>query len=245
MHGTPPSGGQNPEDASPAGSSEGARARRLSPEHRRTMIVEQAAEFFASHGPAASTRDLARALGVTQALLYRYFPSKDALVREVYRERFAARWNPQWTQALRRPGAPLQERLTDFMAAYIDRLDAADYRLWMRAALEGWSFAALYHDDLHANVLLPIVAELRQEAGIRAIAELPAMYGEIEVAAALHGSLTFLRIRRDVYRAPMPPEIGPAIGLHVASFLPGALQQIRALHGGQAPPALTVPPLAG
>jgi hypothetical protein len=31
------------------------------------------------------TRDLARRLGVTQPLLYRYFPSKDDLIKEVYR----------------------------------------------------------------------------------------------------------------------------------------------------------------
>ena len=226
------------------GSGDAAPRRRMAPGDRRAMILEQAAEFFASNGPAASTRALAQALGVTQALLYRYFPSKDALVRAVYRERFAARWDPSWSSLLHAPGRTLQDRLTTFFGAYMDRLSAPDYRLWMRAALEGWSFASLYHADLVENVLLPIVAELRAEAGLQTLAERPAMYGELETVFNIHGALTFLRIRRDIYGAPVHPDAAAATALHVAVFLPGALAQMRALHEGGAAATMTVPPLA-
>ncbi|MGE0154919.1 MAG: TetR/AcrR family transcriptional regulator [Reyranellaceae bacterium] len=223
---------------------EDLRRRRMAPSDRRSMILEQAAEFFASNGPAASTRALAKALGITQALLYRYFPSKEALVRAVYQERFGQRWNPAWSELLRDRARPLAERLEIFFISYIDRLGPADYRLWMRAALEGWSFAGLYHRDLVEHVLTPIAGELRHEAGLPELRQRPACYGEMELIGNLHGALTFLRIRRDIYGAPVHPDTAALVRLNVAIFLPGALQQMRALHQPDAPASLTGPPLS-
>ncbi len=225
------------------GEPEENRRRRMAPSDRRSMILERAAEFFASHGPAASTRALARAAGITQALLYRYFPSKEALVSAVYQERFARRWDPAWSALLRDRTRPLETRLADFFEVYIGRLSAPDYRLWIRAALEGWSFARLYHTDLVEHVLTPIVAELRHEAELPPLEERPAMYGELEIVFSLHGALTFLRIRRDIYGAPVHPDTQAALHLHVGVFLPGALRQIRLLHRPEVSPALTGPPL--
>lgn len=220
------------------------RRRRMAPADRRSMILEQAAEFFASNGPAASTRALARALGITQALLYRYFPSKEALVRAVYQERFGDRRDPAWIETLQDRTRPLDERLVEFFASYIDRLSPPDYRLWMRAALEGWSFARFYHQDLVEHVFMPIIAELRHKAELEGFEAQPVMYGELEIAFNLLGALTFVRIRRDIYGAPVHPDIKAAIRLHVAIFLPGAVQQIGVLHRADAPSSLTVPPLS-
>lgn len=220
------------------------RRRRMAPGDRRSMILQQAAEFFATNGPAASTRALAKALGITQALLYRYFPSKEALVRAVYQERFGARWNPSWGELLRDRTQPLQQRLEGFFLAYLDRLSPPDYRLWMRAALEGWSFARLYQNDLVELVLTPIVGELRHEAALPDLDAHPVLYGELELAGALHGSLTFLRVRRDIYSAPVHVDMRVLTRLHVAIFLPGVLQQMRLLHQPGAPTALTGPPLS-
>ncbi|WP_455722275.1 TetR family transcriptional regulator [Xanthobacter autotrophicus] len=60
--------------------------RRLSPAERERDIVAGAVAFFAEHGFDGATRDLARRLGITQPLLYRYFPGKDALLDRVYQE---------------------------------------------------------------------------------------------------------------------------------------------------------------
>jgi AcrR family transcriptional regulator len=69
--------------ASPKG--DRTKQKRLSPDDRRKEFVAKATEFFADEGFDGGTRDLARRLGVTQPLLYRYFPSKDDLIKEVYR----------------------------------------------------------------------------------------------------------------------------------------------------------------
>jgi AcrR family transcriptional regulator len=57
---------------------------RLNGEERRVSIVESARPLFAAKGfYGTSVRDIARAAHVSEALLYRHFPSKDALYKEV------------------------------------------------------------------------------------------------------------------------------------------------------------------
>ena len=51
---------------------------------RRATIVEEAAELYASRGFArASVADLADRVGTSKALIYHYFPSKEAILFEV------------------------------------------------------------------------------------------------------------------------------------------------------------------
>jgi AcrR family transcriptional regulator len=53
---------------------------RLSAAERRRDIVEAVRDVFADKGfDGTTTRELARAAGVSEALLYRYFPSKESL----------------------------------------------------------------------------------------------------------------------------------------------------------------------
>ena len=58
--------------------------RRLRPEQRRALIVEAAAAEFGRSGHRdARMEDIARAAGVTKAVLYDHFPNKGALHAEV------------------------------------------------------------------------------------------------------------------------------------------------------------------
>lgn len=60
------------------------RRRRESPALRREQIIEAAQGAFAELGYAgASTKDIARRSGLTEGLLYHYFPSKAELLRAV------------------------------------------------------------------------------------------------------------------------------------------------------------------
>ena len=60
--------------------------RRLTPEARERQIVEGAVAYFAEVGLDGHTRELARRLGITQPLLFRYFPTKAALIERIYEE---------------------------------------------------------------------------------------------------------------------------------------------------------------
>src|SRR5690348_3582031 len=60
------------------------RRRRLKPEQRRELIVRAAADEFGRNGHrAARMEDIARAAGVTKAVVYDHFPSKGELHAEV------------------------------------------------------------------------------------------------------------------------------------------------------------------
>ncbi len=60
---------------------------RLPAKERRSIILENARAIFAQCGyEAARTQDIARQSGVSEALMYRHFPSKEVLYRAVLRE---------------------------------------------------------------------------------------------------------------------------------------------------------------
>src|SRR5512141_3342855 len=93
-------------------------ARRLGRPERERQIVDGAIRFFAERGFEGNTRELATRLGVTQPLLYRYFPTKQDLVERVYREVFLRRWDPAWEALLADRSRPLGERLREIYRSY-------------------------------------------------------------------------------------------------------------------------------
>ena len=66
---------------------------RLSGPEREKHIALEAVHYFAEVGFGGDTRELAKRLGVTQSLLYKYFPNKEALINRVYEEVYLGRWN--------------------------------------------------------------------------------------------------------------------------------------------------------
>jgi AcrR family transcriptional regulator len=108
-----------------------AKQRRLSPDERRREFVAKATEFFSEEGFGGGTRALARRLGVTQPLLYRYHPSKDDLIKEVYRTVYLDPLETGWEKLLTDRSRPLRDRL-EFYRSYTDAIFT---RKWLRIYL--------------------------------------------------------------------------------------------------------------
>src|ERR1700721_1192492 len=96
--------------------------KRLSPDDRRKEFVAKATEFFSEEGFGGGTRDLARRLGVTQPLLYRYFPSKDDLIKEVYRTVYLEPLDTGWEKLLANRPGPIPARRREFYNAYTEAI---------------------------------------------------------------------------------------------------------------------------
>jgi AcrR family transcriptional regulator len=65
-------------------------ARRLDREARRRQILSTALSCFAERGfSGTTTRELAQRVGITEAALYRYFPSKESLYAAILDEKMA------------------------------------------------------------------------------------------------------------------------------------------------------------
>ena len=77
-----------------------AKRRRLPPSERRQQIVDGAVAFFAKVGLEGKTRDLAKHLGITQSLLFKYFENKEALIEAVYAQVYIDRLSPEWPRRL-------------------------------------------------------------------------------------------------------------------------------------------------
>ena len=61
---------------------------RMTAEDRRGQILRGAMELFAEKGfRGATTREIARHLGISEALMFKYFPSKEALYRAIIQKR--------------------------------------------------------------------------------------------------------------------------------------------------------------
>ena len=55
-------------------------------EQRREELVDAAMRVFAEHGPAAATTEIAKEAGISQAYVFRLFPTKEELFAAVTRE---------------------------------------------------------------------------------------------------------------------------------------------------------------
>ncbi|KMO27481.1 TetR family transcriptional regulator [Methylobacterium tarhaniae] len=196
--------------------------RRLSPAQREEEIVRAAIGFFAEFGFEGQTRELARRLNVTQPLLYRYFPTKEALVERVYQEVFLRRWNPFWEETIRDTSRPLRERLVAFYTDYASVILTYEWvRLFMFAGLKGLDFNTRYLDLLRERIFPLIVAQIRDELGRPSIVEQPVSDLEIEAIWSLHAGIFYLGMRKYVYDLPVD-DIAAVVAMKVRLFLDGA-----------------------
>ncbi|NKB58407.1 MAG: TetR family transcriptional regulator [Alphaproteobacteria bacterium] len=202
---------------------------------RKARIIQDAARHFAANGFAATTRELAADMGITQALLYRYFSSKEDLIDQVFQTVFIDRWKPEWDDILADRTLTPSARLIRFYEGFLGSVSYVSLRLFMRSALDGMNFPERYTFSLNDRVLTPVIAGLRDAAGLPNFQERPFFDEERELTVMLHGSLVFTRIRKFIYDTPLPDDAGPMVALHVETYLPGALQHLKRLHT-QAPP---------
>jgi len=201
--------------------------RRLPREERERQIVAAAVRFFAEVGFEGQTRALAERLGVTQPLLYRYFPDKEKLIERVYEEVYLSRFKPEWETLIRDRGRPLVERLTAFYSDYARTIFTYEWvRIFMFAGLKDVNINARYLELVRSRILTPICQELR------ATAELPADTApdpaEVEAAWGLHGGVFYLGIRQFIYHLPVPEDLDAVIARQVRTFIEGAPAVLRA-----------------
>ncbi len=203
-------------------------ARRLAPEDRERQIVDQAIAHFTRHGFAGSTRELAREIGVTQPLLYRYFPSKQALIERVYAEVF--QWNPAWDTGLADRSVPLQQRLHRFYADYARViLQERWIRIFLFAGLAREGINDTYLARLRRQVFLPLLAELRAACCVPEPASAAVLEAEIELVWSLHASIFYLGVRKWIYGLRLPRDLDAVVRRQVDTFLHGAPAVLRAL----------------
>jgi AcrR family transcriptional regulator len=207
------------------------RRRRLDPEDREREIVDGAVAFFAEVGFDGGLRDLAKRLGITHQNLFRYFPTKEALIERVYKEIYLSRWQPEWEYILHDPTKPFDQRLIAFYESYLPAIFRYDWvRIFVFAGLKGVGISQRYLELIQKRVVEPVAVELRRSAGLAEQGTRPLSADELEIAWGLHGELFYLAIRRWVYDMETPDDLGPIIRAAVVRFLDGAPAAMRAVN---------------
>jgi AcrR family transcriptional regulator len=198
-----------------------AKQKRLSPDDRRKEFVAKATEFFSEEGFNGGTRDLARRLGVTQPLLYRYFPSKDDLIKEVYRTVYLEPLDTGWEKLLADRSRPIRDRLQEFYSAYTDVIFTRKWlRIYLYSGLKGLDINRWYVGVVRDKILTRIIRECRHEVGLPAQSKPSA--SELEMAWVFHGGIFYYGVRKYIYESPVLEDkeqmISNALDAYLAGF---------------------------
>jgi AcrR family transcriptional regulator len=223
--------------------SAGASARpgraRLAPEARERLILDEAIRYFSDVGFGGQTRELSRRLGITQPLLYRYFPSKRALVERVYQEVFLGRWDQEWERLIENRAIPLRDRLIEFYRRYTKVIFRPEWiRLYMYSGLTGAGFNKRYVARLEKLILHRICVELRHDLGAPGPDQAPISPDELEIVWCMHSGIFYYGIRKFIYRIRVHPDPLRVIALAVDETLEATPSMLRRLlHANEARPA--------
>ena len=210
--------------------------RRENAQRREEQIVKAAIRFFAEVGFGGQTRELAHRIGITQPLLYRYFPSKERLIERVYREVYLRRWNPEWETLLADRSLPLAERLTQFYRAYARAIFNYEWvRIFVFSGMRGVSINRRYLRIIRERLLKPICREIRAEAGLPDFAAVPLTSAELELAWSLHGGFFYMAVRKWIYRLPIPKDLDGTIAREAKAFAWGAPGVVKEILAGLRP----------
>jgi AcrR family transcriptional regulator len=133
---------------------------RLDSDERRKAIVQAAVPLFARKGFAGTTtRELAEAAGISEALLFRHFPSKELLYREIVR--LGCEGDPALEQLdAAQPSTKTLVGMVRFMVRHFLLGDEADcgafdsrLRLALHSFLEDGDFARQLFETLAERVI--------------------------------------------------------------------------------------------
>jgi AcrR family transcriptional regulator len=190
---------------------------------RAEQILRGAVSFFAEHGFSGQTRELAHELGISKGLLYRYFPSKEALIERVYEKWFADYWDPGWEAIIHDRTHPLETRLLQLYHDYVRVIYNDVYvRLFMHSALKRLPYHARFVALSRSQLYTAIAAELRFDHALPRLADVPMTEFEGELIWAMHATVFQLGQRRWVYNLPVPEDIDVQMAARVHAYIASA-----------------------
>lgn len=188
----------SPSESLKPGMTMNATRKRLSTGERERQILDGAIRFFSERGLGGQLRDLAKEIGVTHALLYHYFPTKQALIDRVYVELFEGLWKPEWERMLDDPKVDTQTKMTRFYCDYAHGILARDFvRIMVFSGLSDHYIPDRFFELLRGRLFPRLIRETRRHCGVSSRAK--PTDRELEFLMGLHGGIFYIGIRRSIY----------------------------------------------
>lgn len=192
----------------------------MPPDKRKILIMRGAVKYFAEVGPEGQTRELAKRLGITQSLLFKYFPSKDDLISCVYEYVYVRQWDAAWEKLIGDQSATLDQRLMAFYAEYLETFYHHD-------TIRLYFYIAMRNPTIHRNYIRMIKHKI-----IDVVArQICALYGvapdgstearAVELVWGLHSKILDIAIRRFIYGLPQATPLPTLLAELVHAFILG------------------------
>lgn len=197
-------------------------------DQRRQMILSESLKFFAEHGFEADTRTLARQIGISQSLIYRYFRTKDALIDSVYERIYRSRWKPEWKRGLMDRNIDLDQRLKRFYKSYLSTFDEYEWiRISVFSGLKGNNLVGRYFSSVVERVIGLIALELRHECELKNLRKDQLADFDLELAWNLHAAVIYVLMRRYVFNLTTSSNNDALVDQAVDQLLPGTLKMLK------------------
>src|SRR5262245_35007192 len=195
--------------------------RRLSASERRAQILRAGAQCFGTRGfRGTTTRDIAAAVGITEAALYRHFSGKEAIYAAILDERISA---PDFLAHLE-PAAKAADDTAVFTGLARSVLDAVEadpsfLRLLLYSGLEGHEMARPFQEVRIRSVRSFLSAYIARRIQARGFRKIDASLAARAFVGMLMGHL----IVRQVFghREPVEPTSNEVAETFVSIFLDG------------------------
>jgi AcrR family transcriptional regulator len=185
---------------------------------RQANLIAAATTLFAARGfRGTTTKEIAKAAGVSEALLFKYFPTKRALYAAILAEK--ANLNALVGAIDEVARKRDDERLFSLIASYRIRpgADPTMLRLLLFSGLEGHELAEMFFRKQHRVIndyLAGYIQTRIQEGAFRPVDPLLA-------ARAFIGMVVHHRLLHEIYRIPMHRSHEDTVATYVELFLKG------------------------
>ncbi len=196
---------------------------RTSARDRQASLIVAAASLFAAKGfNGTTTKEIAKAAGVSEALVFKYFPTKRTLYAAILEEKATVN---ELLEAVEEEAAKKHDdqRVFTMIASYRIRpgVESTFLRLLLFSALEGHELSEMFFGKHHKVFYDHLAAYIRtriEDGAFRPVDPLLA-------ARAFIGIVVHHRLLHEIFGVPMHQSHEDTVATYVDLFLTGLIEK--------------------
>ncbi|MBA5865657.1 MAG: TetR family transcriptional regulator [Nitrospira sp. CR1.3] len=201
-----------------------SKPRRPTGQERQAGLIAAAASLFAAKGfNGTTTKEIARAAGVSEALVFKHFPTKRALYTAILAEKVTVN---ELLEAVEESAKKRDDRrVFTLIASFRIRpgVDPTLLRLLLFSALEGHELSDIFFGKHHKVFYDHLAAYIRTRIDEGAFRDLDPLLA----ARAFIGMVVHHRLLHEIFGVPMHRPHDETVTTYVDLFLSGLILQPR------------------
>ena len=191
---------------------------RRSSQERQASLIQAAASLFAKKGfNGTTTKEIAKAAGISEALVFKHFPTKRALYAAILAEKVTVN---ELLGAIEESAKKRDDRrVFALIASYRIRpgVDPTLLRLLLFSALEGHELSDMFFGKHHKVFYDHLAAYIQQRVTDRAFRQVDPLLA----ARAFIGMVVHHRLLHEIFGVPMDRSYEVTVATYVDMFLHG------------------------